>query len=73
MFPYPVASQGDAKEDIALMIANDEYPDMIYAKGSATDLYQAGALIDMTDLIEKYGPNIKNVRSRDGKTEMEPG
>ena len=58
---YPVASQGDAKEDNALMIANDEYPDMIYAKGSATDLYQAGALIDMTDLIEKYGPNIKKM------------
>ena len=58
---YPVASQGDAKEDVALMIANDEYPDMIYAKGSATDLYQAGALNDMTDLIEKYGPNIKKM------------
>lgn len=58
---YPVASQGDAKEDVALMIANDEYPDMIYAKGSATDLYQAGSLIDMTDLIEKYGPNIKKM------------
>ena len=58
---YPVASQGDAKEDVALMIANDEYPDMIYAKGSATDMYQAGALIDMTDLIEKYGPNIKKM------------
>ncbi len=58
---YPVASQGDAKEDVALMIANDEYPDMIYAKGSATDLYQAGALIDITDLIEKYGPNIKKM------------
>lgn len=58
---YPVASQGDAKEDVALMIANDEYPDIIYAKGSATDLYQAGALIDMTDLIEKYGPNIKKM------------
>ena len=58
---YPVASQGDAKEDVALMIANDEYPDMIYAKGSATDLYQAGALIDMTDLIEKYGPHIKKM------------
>ena len=58
---YPVASQGDAKEDVALMIANDDYPDMIYAKGSATDLYQAGALIDMTDLIEKYGPNIKKM------------
>ena len=58
---YPVASQGDAKEDIALMIANDEYPDMIYAKGSATDLYQAGELIDMKELIEKYGPNIKKM------------
>ncbi len=56
---YPVASQGDAKEDVALMIANDEYPDLIYAKSNATDLYAAGALIDMTDLIEKYGPNIK--------------
>ena len=58
---YPVATQGDAKEDVALMIANDEYPDLIYAKSNATDLYAAGALIDMTDLIEKYGPNIKKM------------
>ena len=58
---YPVASQGDAKEDVALMIANDEYPDMIYANGSAPVLYEAGALFDMTDLIEKYGPNIKKM------------
>ena len=43
------------------MIANDEYPDLIYAKANATDLYAAGALIDMTDLIEKYGPNIKKM------------
>ena len=43
------------------MIANDEYPDLIYAKSNATDLYAAGALIDMTDLIEKYGPNIKKM------------
>lgn len=40
---------------------------MIYAKGSATDLYQAGALIDMTDLIENMVQTSKNVRSRDGK------
>lgn len=58
---YPVTSQGDAKEDVALMIANDEYPDLIYAKGEATDLYEAGALVDMTDLIEQYGPNIKKM------------
>lgn len=58
---YPVTSTGDAAEDVALMIANDEYPDMIYAKGAATSLYEAGALIDMTDLIEQYGPNIKKM------------
>ncbi len=58
---YPVSSQGEPKEDVALMIASDEFPDMIYAKGSATDLYEAGAYIDMTDLIEQYGPNIKKM------------
>ncbi len=58
---YPVSSQGEPKEDVALMIASDEFPDIIYAKGSATDLYEAGAYIDMTDLIEQYGPNIKKM------------
>ena len=58
---YPVSSTGDASEDVALMIANDEYPDMIYSKASVTNLYEAGALIDMTDLIEQYGPNIKKM------------
>lgn len=58
---YPVGSTGDAAQDIALMIAEGKYPDLIYAKGSATDLYDAGALIDMTDLIEEYGPNIKKM------------
>lgn len=58
---YPVSSQGDAKQDVALMIANDEYPDLIYSKGEATQLYEAGALIDMRDLIEQYGPNIKKM------------
>ena len=58
---YPVSSTGDASEDVALMIANDEYPDMIYSKAAVTNLYEAGALIDMTDLIEQYGPNIKKM------------
>ena len=44
------------------MIANDEYPDLIYAKANATDLYAAGALIDMTDLIENTDQILKNVR-----------
>ena len=59
---YPVASQGDAKEDVALMIANDEYPDMIYAKGSATDLYQAGALIDGPNIKKMYGAELEKLK-----------
>lgn len=58
---YPVSSTGDASEDVALMIAEDKYPDLIYSKASVTNLYEAGALIDMTDLIEQYGPNIKKM------------
>lgn len=58
---YPVSSTGDPSEDIALMIAEGSFPDLIYAKASVTDLYQAGALIDMTDLIDQYGPNIKKM------------
>lgn len=55
---YPV---GDDTERIALMIANGEYPDMIFAKGDAGNLIDAGALIDLTDLIDQYGPNIKKL------------
>ncbi len=46
---------------IALMIASEEYPDMIYAKGGTPDLIDAGALLDLTDLIEEHGPNIKKL------------
>lgn len=55
---YPVSSDD---EKIALMIAEQNYPDMIFAKGDAASLVEAGALIDMTDLIEEYGPNIKKM------------
>lgn len=55
---YPVATDD---ETVALMIAEQNYPDMIFAKGDAGSLIEAGALIDMTDLIEEYGPNIKKL------------
>lgn len=58
---HPVSSTGDPQEDVALMIANDEYPDLVYSKMSVSSLYDAGALIDMRDLIEEYGPNIKKM------------
>lgn len=55
---YPVSSDD---QKIALMIAEQKFPDMIYAKGDAQSLIDAGALIDLTDLIEEYGPNIKKM------------
>ncbi|MGN0294549.1 MAG: extracellular solute-binding protein [Lachnospiraceae bacterium] len=55
---YPVSSDD---QKVALMIAEQSYPDIIYAKGDAASLIDAGALIDMTDLIEEYGPNIKKM------------
>ncbi|WP_411345163.1 ABC transporter substrate-binding protein [Paenibacillus sp. WLX1005] len=60
---YDVSGGGTQK--IALMTASGEYPDMIYPKGSVTKLVEAGALIDLTDLIDKYGPNIKKVYGDD--------
>ena len=41
---YPVSSDD---QKVALMIAEQNYPDMIYAKGDAGSLIEAGALIDL--------------------------
>lgn len=51
----------DESEAVALMIAEQNYPDIIFAKGSAGNLIDAEAMMDMTDLIEQYGPNIKKL------------
>lgn len=51
----------DESEAVALMIAEQNYPDIIFAKGSAGNMIEAGAMMDMTDLIEQYGPNIKKL------------
>lgn len=55
---YPIA-QDD--QTIALMIAEQNYPDMIFAKGDAGKLIEAGALIDLEPLIEEHAPNIKKL------------
>jgi len=46
-------------QKIALMIAEQDYPDLIFTDDGSTSLVDAGALMDMTELIEEYGPNIK--------------
>lgn len=52
---------GEDTQRVALMIAEGKYPDIIYAKGDAGSLIDAGVLIDMTELIEEHGPNIKKL------------
>ena len=55
---------GGGKDKISLMAASGEYPDIIYAKGELGKLVDAEAIIDLTDLIDKYAPNIKKVMSK---------
>lgn len=51
----------DASDNrIALMVATGESGSCVFAKGDAPTLIQNDALIDMSDLIDEYGPNIKN-------------
>ncbi|OKP65931.1 ABC transporter substrate-binding protein [Paenibacillus sp. P3E] len=50
---------------ISLMAASGDFPDIIYAKGELGKLVDAGAIIDLTDLIDKYAPHIKKVMSKD--------
>lgn len=45
---------------IPLMVASGEYPDLITSKG-ASQLVEAGALIDLAPLIEEHAPNIKKM------------
>ncbi|QYR22644.1 ABC transporter substrate-binding protein [Paenibacillus sp. sptzw28] len=52
---------GNDTDIFALMVANNEYPDIVSAKGSVGKLKDAGALIDLTPLIEEHAPNIKKL------------
>src|SRR5690625_3793574 len=53
------------QQKISLMAASGEYPDFILPKGQASMLVEAGALIDLTDLIEEHAPNIKKMLGDD--------
>lgn len=54
---------GGGQDKISLMAASGEYPDLIYAKGELGKLVDAEAIVDLTDLIDKYAPNIKKIMS----------
>lgn len=52
---------GGGQTKIALMAASGQYPDIVFAKGELNKLVEAGAIMDLTDLIDKHAPNIKKV------------
>ncbi|MDQ8736596.1 ABC transporter substrate-binding protein [Paenibacillus sp. LHD-38] len=52
---------GDSSQKIALISASGDYPDLISPKGELSKLVEAGAMIDLTDLIEEHAPNLKKL------------
>ncbi len=52
---------GDAEQKSALIAASGDYPDLIMAKTSISKFVDAGAVLDLTDLIEQHAPNIKKL------------
>ncbi|QGQ98911.1 extracellular solute-binding protein [Paenibacillus psychroresistens] len=52
---------GDPAQKVALIAASGEYPDLISAKADVAKMVDAGAMLDLTDLIEQYAPNIKKL------------
>ncbi|WP_163192948.1 ABC transporter substrate-binding protein [Clostridium thermarum] len=55
---HPVGGDTNA---IPLMIASGDYPDLIYAKGDTSKLVDADAIMDLRELIETKGTNIKKL------------
>ncbi|QYR23088.1 ABC transporter substrate-binding protein [Paenibacillus sp. sptzw28] len=55
---FPV---GDASQKVALIATSGQYPDLISPKAELNKLVDAGAMLDLTDLIDKHAPNIKKM------------
>lgn len=52
---------GGGDQKIAMMAASGDVPDMIFAKANLQNLVDAGLILDLTDLIDKYAPNLKKI------------
>ncbi|UPK45158.1 ABC transporter substrate-binding protein [Paenibacillus pabuli] len=51
----------DPAQKLALIAASGDYPDLISPKGELDKLVDAGAMLDLTDLIDQHAPNIKKL------------
>ena len=54
-------AMSDPSQRLALIAASGEYPDLISPKGDMDKLIAAGAMLDLTDLIEEHAPNLKKL------------
>jgi putative aldouronate transport system substrate-binding protein len=52
---------GDPVQKMSLIAATGNYPDLIAAKADVGKLVDAGAVLDLTELIDKHAPNIKKL------------
>lgn len=52
---------GGSAQKLALMATSGQYPDLLSATGDLNKFVDAGAMIDLTDLIDQYAPNIKKL------------
>ncbi|MDR1735755.1 MAG: hypothetical protein LBR85_02655 [Oscillospiraceae bacterium] len=50
---------GDVAQQITIMIADQSYPDFVFSRSNLSRFLEADAYIDMSPLIDEYGPNIK--------------
>ncbi|ADL43098.1 extracellular solute-binding protein family 1 [Caldicellulosiruptor obsidiansis OB47] len=60
-------SAGAGQQKLQLMAASGDYPDLVYAKGDLQLLKNAGGVVQLDSLIEKYGPNIKKAYGKNLK------
>ncbi|PYE45856.1 extracellular solute-binding protein [Paenibacillus barcinonensis] len=49
------------QDKISLMAASRDFPDIVSPKGELSKLVDAGAMVDLTDLIEQHAPNLKKL------------
>lgn len=52
---------GDPVQKVSIMAATGDVPDLIAAKSDLGKLIDVGAVLDLTDLIDKHAPNIKKM------------
>lgn len=52
---------GNPQQKVALIASSGDYPDLIMPKGSITKMVQAGAMVNLAPLINKYAPHIKKL------------